>query len=87
MAENKDMVLKLENRAVLTVDKTEDVLSFSESKVVLKTIDGVLTIGGKNLQIKRFGAEEFAVISGRIDSLCFSEGKLSGKSFLSKMIK
>ena len=87
MADSKDMVLKLENRAVLTVDKTEDVLSFSESKVVLKTIAGVLTIGGKNLQIKRFGEKEFAVISGRIDALSFSEGKLTGKGFLSKMIK
>ena len=87
MTDEKNMTLKLENREVLTVDRTEDVLSFSESKVVLKTADGALTISGRSLQIKKFGSEDFAIITGRIDSLSFSESVKSGRALLSKMIK
>lgn len=87
MIDEKKMSLKLENRAVLTVDGTEDVLTFSDSKVVLQTLDGALTVQGRGLQIKKFGADEFAVITGRINSVSFSEGIKSGKAFFQKMVK
>ena len=85
--EKNTFTLKLVNREILISDGVKDVLSFSDSKVSILTCDGVMTVSGKGLQIKKFGSEETAEISGRINSVVFSEGNISGKSIFAKLVK
>jgi sporulation protein YabP len=85
--ENGATSLKLTDRESLIVSGVHDILSFTDQKICVHTFDGVLTVLGKQLKIKRFGTEDAAEITGRINSLSFSEGALTAKSFLSKLVK
>ncbi len=85
--ENGSVSLKLNDRESLYVSGVHDILSFTEQKICVHTFDGVLTVLGKELKIKKFGTEDSAEITGRINSLSFSEGAPTARSFLSKLVK
>lgn len=91
MAENRKTTLshivEMQNREALTVTAVRDIVSFSENKICLSGDMGLMTILGKELQIKKFSEEETeAHIVGKINSIGYSEN-YSGASLLSRIFK
>ncbi|MBQ8398752.1 MAG: YabP/YqfC family sporulation protein [Clostridia bacterium] len=71
---NKAVQSKIEliDRGVLRLDGVEDILSFDEHSVYLKTVQGNLNIDGNDLHITRLCLEEGElVLSGHIDGLYY----------------
>ncbi|MBQ8235544.1 MAG: YabP/YqfC family sporulation protein [Clostridia bacterium] len=71
---NKAVQSKIEliDRGVLRLDGVEDILSFDEHSVYLKTVQGNLNIDGNDLHITRRCLEEGElVLSGHIDGLYY----------------
>ena len=64
--------LVLELRKKVTLTGVNDVCSFHENEVVLKTDSGVLVITGENLHVGKLVLEEGCVdVQGRIDMLSY----------------
>lgn len=56
------------------VSGVKDVISFDNTEVLLETTMGVLSIRGKELQVKQLSVEKGEVrLEGTLDSLQFSE--------------
>ncbi|MBQ9885846.1 MAG: sporulation protein YabP [Lachnospiraceae bacterium] len=72
-----------------SINGVKDVKSFDEKEIVLLTEQGLLTIKGDGLHVDRLTIEKGEIeISGRIDSLVYSEeGSLakSGGSVLARL--
>ncbi|MDD6736137.1 MAG: YabP/YqfC family sporulation protein [Clostridiales bacterium] len=65
--------LTLENRADFTVDSVENVESFSDMEILLKTGFGMLKVSGSGLKLGDLSVENGSVtLTGRIDCLEFS---------------
>ena len=88
MNENKGKSsISILDRALLQLDGVEDVLSFDESAVYLKTTLGTLNIDGKDLHIQNLSLENGALsVTGRIDGLYYvaEEGKSKKGLFFRK---
>lgn len=70
----KQQQVCLKNRAVLSLDGVLDVSSFDEMTVILKTVLGMLEIGGTGLHILSFDAKSGeAVLEGQISALIYQE--------------
>lgn len=83
----KNQVLTLENRERFAVGAVENVESFSENEILLKTEFGGLCISGRNLRLEDFGAENGSImLTGRVDSMVFSEIK-EKRSFFRDMFR
>ncbi len=64
--------MELIDRGVLHLDGVEDILSFDEHNVYLKTVQGNLNIDGSDLHITRLCLEEGQLaLSGKIDGLYY----------------
>lgn len=81
--------LVMENREKLTLSGVEDVDSFDENLVILRTNMGVLTVKGSQLHISLLSVETKDVnLEGHIDSLVYtSEGASTKKGFFSGIFK
>ena len=83
--------LLLTNRKSCTLSGVVDVLSFDLTEILLETDQGMLMLKGSDLHVNRLTLEKGEVdISGRIDSLTYSEeGKAAknGESFLARMFR
>ena len=77
----------LENRKQLRISGVKDIDSFSESKVVLNTIQGELVIKGDDLHVIALETStgEFSM-NGTIKSLCYNSFK-SDSSFFSRLFR
>lgn len=90
---NKQRVhrLLLTNRKSCTLSGVVDVLSFDLTEILLETDQGMLMMKGADLHVNRLTLEKGEIdISGRIDSLTYSdEGRSvkSGESFLARMFR
>ncbi len=75
MSEKKH-TLEIEDRSVMRLSGVEDVESFSEKIVVIRTSLGRLTVKGGGLLIKDLRTESGEMsISGTVDSLEYSRAK------------
>lgn len=67
--------LKINDRENAALTGIEDVLSFDENEILLKTCQGMLTIRGKELHVSRLELEcGEADVEGRFDSYVYSQG-------------
>lgn len=71
--------LTLNERKALTLTGAIEVVSFDENAVVLKTGLGILTVHGKQLQLKTLSPEGGRVaVDGQIAALIYEEPKSGG---------
>lgn len=71
--------LELNERKLLNLSGTTEVISFDEGAVVLKTELGQLTVHGKNLQLKSLTPEGGQVtVEGQIDAMIYEDPRPSG---------
>ena len=76
--------LALDGRERMTVSGVEDVISFDECGVVLKTVMGILSIDGAELRIINLNVDAKDIeIAGKINGIIY-QGAQSGKSSLFK---
>jgi len=68
-----------------------DVLSFDEEEILTETTDGMLSIKGKELHVKRLSLEKGEIeLEGTIDSLTYfqaSAQKRKGESILKRLFQ
>lgn len=77
--------LRLENRAKLSITGVQDVESFDENTVVLRTSQGMLIIRGENLHLHTLSIDGGQVsVSGTVFSLTYEELQKAG-SFLHRL--
>lgn len=88
--EEKKSNLTLENRKRLVLNGVVEVVSFNEEKILLNTIQGVLTIKGVELKMNKLDVQNGdVVIVGTIDSFTYSgsEAKQNNENILKKLFK
>lgn len=82
----------LSNRKTGNFSGVIDMLSFDVGEILLETEQGMLLIKGADLHVNRLTLEKGEIdISGRIDSLSYSDGNAYGKpaneSFFGRLFK
>lgn len=78
--------LTLNERSNLTMTGVTEVVSFDDSAVVLRTQLGVLTVHGKQLQLKTLSVEGGQVaVDGHITALIYEEPRPEG-GFLRRLL-
>lgn len=83
----KNQTLTLENRERMTVSAVEDVESFSENEITIKTALGVLSVKGRGLKIEDLSIENGTIIlSGKIIGMEYTEVR-EKKSFFGSLFK
>ena len=74
--EIREHLLVLKNRKSLTISGINEVESFDDSSVILKTVFGELLIEGEELHISELDTARGAVaVDGNIQSLTYYESK------------
>ncbi len=75
----KAQSLTLLERSKLTVSGVEEVLSFDEERIVMRTVLGELTVGGSGLHVGRLSLDtgELAV-EGLVTELSYAEAAPGG---------
>lgn len=73
------------SRRNVTLDGLEDIVSFDENCVVLRTVMGLLTVDGEDMRIVNMdvGSGELSV-SGRICALFYEDGNTKKKGLFGK---
>lgn len=72
--------INLNQRREGSINGVKDVKSFDEKTIVLETELGMLTIKGEELHVGRLTIEKGEIeITGRIDSLVYSEAGSTGR--------
>jgi len=79
------------NRSSGSITGVRDVVAFDVSEVVLETDQGILTIKGKDLHVKRLTLEKGELdLEGTLDGLSYQEGqslKKQGESLMARLFK
>ena len=79
--------LSLTERKKLTMTGAQEVVSFDESCVVMKTTLGTLMVQGQQLQLKQLTLEGGNVaVEGEIESLRYEQGRTDG-GWLSRLFR
>ena len=79
--------LILENRSTLSITGVEDVESFDEERIILKTSLGVLILRGSELHIEKLSIDSGELsVTGHICELGYEE-TVSAGSFWSRLFK
>lgn len=69
----------MEERSKLSVTGVEDVPSFDEDQIVMRTAQGSLIVRGSNLHIGKLTLDSGEVaIDGLVNELCYEENAPSG---------
>ena len=85
-APRKPHHLTLEDRKILTLSGVEDVASFDESEIVLRTSLGELVIEGEGLSVSRLSVESGDVhVAGYITALQYTESTGERRGLLSRL--
>ena len=78
--------LTLNERRQLSMSGVSEVVSFDESAVVLRTLLGILTIHGKDLQLKNLSLEGGQVaVDGTVSALIYEEPRQQSGSWLRRL--
>jgi len=76
----------LEDREKLHLSGVLDVEMFSEEKLVLETVCGMLTIAGRDLKIENLNVDSGDLfLLGYVSSLVYTEAATKKSSFLSRV--
>ena len=79
--------LTLNERRQLSMSGVSEVVSFDESAVVLRTQLGILTIHGKDLQLKNLSLEGGQVaVDGTVSALIYEEPRQQSGSWLRRLV-
>ena len=66
--------ITMTGRREILLTGVEDVISFDEQEILLQTSDGMLSIEGEELHVKRLSLERAELdVEGRVTSLVYSE--------------
>ena len=85
--EQSTQKISLLDREKLTVTGVQEVKSFDENAVILRTDLGLLTVQGRDLHLKTLSLEGGqAEISGTVSALTFEEPREVG-SWLSRLLR
>ena len=77
--------LMMENREKIIVSGVEDVISFDECGVVLKTVMGILSIDGAELRIINLNVEAKDIeIAGKINGIIYQGAQQPRSSLFKK---
>ncbi len=72
--------LTLEDRRRLSVTGVEDVDSFDDKTVVIKTVQGQLTVYGSGMKMGKFNVATGELsLEGNIAAMCYSEAGRKGR--------
>ena len=75
----KPQRITLDERARLTVTGVEEVMSFDEERIVMRTVLGELTVLGSGLHIGRLSLDTGELdVEGEVSELAFSERSAAG---------
>lgn len=90
--ENKGHRIGLNEREAMEATGVVNVESFDDQKIILETVQGMLTLQGENLHIKSLNLEEGNIkVEGRVDSIAYSEVskgmKDRGKGFIERLLR
>lgn len=78
--------LTLNERRQLSMSGVSEVVSFDESAVVLRTQLGILTIHGKDLQLKNLSLEGGQVaVDGTVSALIYEEPRQQSGNWLRRL--
>ena len=73
--EEKQHKVILTNREKLLVNGVEDVESFDEDKIILYTVEGIMTVKGAEFRISRLNVEDGELeAEGEIDTIEYTAG-------------
>lgn len=84
MAEERKLPhsMTLQDRRALTMNGVTEVISFDDTAVVLRTSLGVLTVHGRQLQLKTLSVDGGQMaVDGHITALIYQEPKPEGGFF------
>ena len=79
----------LKDRAMLEIDGVSDVVSFDEGVVLLRTVQGAMTVEGEGLHISRLDLEKgLLTVEGKIGGLFYTTETGAGKKggFFSRLV-
>ncbi|MBR6637871.1 MAG: sporulation protein YabP [Lachnospiraceae bacterium] len=83
--------MSIHNRKDALLTGVADVISFDTEEILMETTQGMLTIKGKELHVKRLTLEKGEVeLDGTIDSFTYSDADAyarKGESFLKRLFK
>lgn len=80
--------LVMENRKKLTLTAVKDVTMFEETRIVLDTVMGELTVTGQGLHLNNLSVETGEIsIEGRVDSLSYDDDPISKQSLLARLFR
>ncbi len=75
----KPQGIKLSERSKLTVTGVEEVVSFDEERIVMRTVLGELTVTGSDLHIGRLSLDTGELdVDGLVNELSYAEHEVSG---------
>ncbi len=76
-----------EQRQSGTITGVKDVITFDENQVQVETVMGIVTVTGKDLQVKRLSVEQGEMeLSGTLHQLTYSESRQQkGKRLLGRL--
>lgn len=83
--------MSIHNRKDALLTGVADVISFDTEEILMETTQGMLTIKGKELHVKRLTLEKGEVeLDGTIDSFAYSDAALyarKGESFFKRLFQ
>ena len=84
----KPHLLTLDARSKLSISGVEEVESFDEREIVMRTVAGGLVVTGEGLSVSRLSVESGDVsVSGRVDSLRYEDPSEEHRSLFSKLFR
>ncbi len=73
--------LTMTNREKIVLTGVEDVGSFDDDRIIIYTVEGILTVKGADFRINRLNVEDGELeIEGEVDSFEYSDGHKKEKS-------
>ena len=84
----KPHLLTLDARSKLGISGVEEVESFDEQEIVMRTVAGGLVITGEGLSVSRLSVESGDVsVNGRIDALRYEDPSEERRSLWTKLFR
>ena len=84
----KPHLLTLDGRRKLSISGVEEVESFDEQEIVMRTVAGGLVVTGEGLSVSRLSVENGDVsVNGRIDALRYENPSEERRSLWSKLFR
>lgn len=80
--------IEMTDREEAVISGVEEVISFDESCVVLRTVCGILSLDGKDLRVVNLNTDTGEInVSGTIDGVIYPENAQKGGFFFRKRSK